>query len=92
MSRTARLTFALLALTLLLSTGAAQALPSANGPAVERGPGTMAAVWSWVSSVFDIKGGVASIFDAATTTTTTQPAPTTSQSDFGGFIDPNGGS
>lgn len=87
MSRTARLTFALLALTVLLGTGAAQALPSSNGPAVERASGTLTAVWNWVTSVFDIKGDVASIFDAEAAET-----PVTVQGDFGGFIDPNGGS
>jgi len=92
MSRTARLIFALVALTVLLGTGAAQALPSSNGPTVDRTSGTFAAVWEWVTTVFDIKGSVSSIFDATTLGAAQMPAPATAQSDFGGFIDPNGGS
>jgi hypothetical protein len=91
MSRTARSTFALvMALTFLLGAAAAHALPAANGPAVERTPGTMAAVWSWLSSVFEVKGDVARFFDMAKTVQDPNP-PSSPTSDVGGFIDPNGG-
>jgi hypothetical protein len=90
MSRTARSIFALLVLTLLLGTGAAHALPSSNGPSPERVSGTFTAILDWLSSVFEIKGGWTSVFDAASTTVTADPTLATPQSDFGGFIDPNG--
>jgi hypothetical protein len=93
MSRTARSIFALLVLTFLLGTGAAQALPSSNGPSPERVSGTLAAIWDWLASVFEVQGGVAHIFDAAVGDIVhTPPLPTGSQTDVGGFIDPNGGS
>lgn len=92
MSRTARSIFALLVLTFLLGTGAAQALPSSNGPSPARVSGTLAAIWDWLASVFEVKDGVAPIFEASNgNTAPNSPKPTGSQLDFGGFIDPNGG-
>jgi hypothetical protein len=91
MSRTARSIFALLALTLFLTTGAAQALPSSNGPSPERVSG-LAAVWDWLASVFDVEDVITPIFDATTGDTVQIPnVPTEPQTDVGGFIDPNGG-
>jgi hypothetical protein len=91
MSRTARSIFALLALTLFLATGTAQALPSSNGPSPERVSG-LGAVWDWLASVFDVEDVIAPIFEAAIGDTTQNPnLPTDPQTDFGGFIDPNGG-
>jgi hypothetical protein len=93
MSRTARSIFALLALALFLATGTAQALPSSNGPSPERVSGPIAAVWDWLASVFDVKDVFAPIFEASSTdgTVPNPNQPTTPQTDFGGFIDPNGG-
>jgi hypothetical protein len=91
MSRTARSIFALLALTLLLATGTAHALPSSNGPSPERISG-LTAVWDWLASVFDVGDVVASVFEASTGGTAPKPLqPTGAQTDVGGFIDPNGG-
>lgn len=91
MSRTARSIFALLALTLLLATGTAHALPSSNGPSPERTSG-LTAVWDWLASVFDVEDVVASLFEASTGGTVQHPVqPNGAQTDFGGFIDPNGG-
>lgn len=92
MSRTARSIFALLVLTFLLGTGAAQALPSSNGPSPVRVSGTLTAIWDWLASVFEVKGGVASIFEASNGNGAPPPTkPNGAQTDFGGFIDPNGG-
>jgi hypothetical protein len=94
MSRTARSIFALLALTLFLSAGTAHALPSSNGPSPERVFG-LAAAWEWLASVFGLEDAVAPIFEASTTggtgTVQNPNQPGISQTDFGGFIDPNGG-
>lgn len=90
MSRTARSILALLALTLFLATGTAHALPSSNGPSPERVSG-LTAVWDWLASVFDVEDVVASIFEASTGTVPKPLQPTGSQTDVGGFIDPNGG-
>lgn len=91
MSRTARSIVALLALTLFLATGTAQALPSSNGPSPERVSG-LGAVWDWLASVFDAEDVIAPIFDAVTGDGVQTPdLPTEPQTDFGGFIDPNGG-
>jgi hypothetical protein len=91
MSRTARSIFALLALALFLATGTAHALPASNGPSPERVSGTLAAVWDWLAASFDVRNVMAPLFEAATGDTVLKPAPsTTPQSDFGGFIDPNG--
>src|SRR5262245_482150 len=93
MSRTARSIFALLALTLFLAAGTAHALPSSNGPSPERISG-LTAVWDWLTSVFDVEDVFAPIFEASTGSGTV-PVPnqptTDPQTDFGGFIDPNGG-
>lgn len=92
MSRTARSIFALLALTLFLATGTAHALPASNGPSPERVSGTLAAVWDWLASAFDVRNVTAPLFEAVTGDTVLTPAPTaTPQIDVGGFIDPNGG-
>jgi hypothetical protein len=91
MSRTARSIFALLALTLFLTTGTAHALPSSNGPSPERVSG-LAAVWDWLTSVFDVKDVIAPIFEASSGSTVQNPhLPPAPEPDFGGFIDPNGG-
>ena len=91
MSRTARSIFALLALTLFLSTGTAQALPSSNGPSPERVSG-LTAVLDWLTSVLDVEDVFAPIFEAATGGEVPVPnVPTQPQTDVGGFIDPNGG-
>lgn len=91
MSRTARSIFALLALTLVLATGTANALPSSNGPSPERVSG-LAAVWDWLASVFDVEDVIAPIFEASNGGTVSNPdLPPTPGSDVGGFIDPNGG-
>jgi hypothetical protein len=91
MSRTARSIFALLALTLFLATGTAHALPSSNGPSPERVSG-LAAVWDWLASVFDVEDVIAPIFEASTGGTVSNPnLPPAPGTDFGGFIDPNGG-
>jgi hypothetical protein len=89
MSRTARSIFALLALTLVLSAGTAHALPSSNGPSPERVSG-LSAVWEWLTTVFDVRDVVAPMFEASTTVPKATP-PSAPQTDFGGFIDPNGG-
>jgi hypothetical protein len=89
MSRTARSIFALLALTLFLATGTAQALPSSNGPSPERVSG-LGAVWDWLASVFDVEDVIAPIFDAVESVQIPN-VPTEPQTDVGGFIDPNGG-
>jgi hypothetical protein len=92
MSRTARSIFALLVLTFLLGTGAAQALPSSSGPGPERTPGMIAAVWDWLASVLGVQGTVAKSFEASTGgQVPASPLPTGPQTDVGGFIDPNGG-
>jgi hypothetical protein len=92
MSRTVRSIFALLVLIFLLGTGAAQALPSSNGPGPERVSGTLAAIWDWLASVFEVKSGVSPVFEASNGNSVPNPhKPTGSQTDFGGFIDPNGG-
>lgn len=89
MSRTARSIFALLALTLFLATGTAQALPSSKGPSPERVSG-LGAVWDWLASVFDVEDVITPIFDAVESVQIPN-VPTEPQTDFGGFIDPNGG-
>ncbi|HEX3131903.1 MAG TPA: hypothetical protein VH394_31485 [Thermoanaerobaculia bacterium] len=92
MSRTARSVFALLALALFLAAGTAHALPTSNGPSPERVSG-LAAAWEWLTSVFDVGDVFAPIFEASTGGTVPVPNQPTSdpQTDFGGFIDPNGG-
>ena len=91
MSRTARSILALLVLTLFLSAGTAQALPSSNGPSPERVSG-LSAVWEWLTTVFDVRDLVAPMFEASTSGTAPKPTePAAPQTDVGGFIDPNGG-
>lgn len=91
MSRTARSIFALLALTLVLSAGTAHALPSSNGPSPERVSG-LTAVWEWLASVFDVEDVMAPLFEASNGSSILVPEqPNEPQTDFGGFIDPNGG-
>ncbi len=93
MSRKVRSIFAMLALTLFVASGTAHALPTSGAP--ERTSGTLSALWDWLASALDVKGGLSQIFDAANGNGETPPVPPSSngqQPDVGGFIDPNGNS
>jgi hypothetical protein len=90
MSRKVRSIFALMALTLFLGTGAAHALPSAEGPCPERVSGMLVTIWDWAASLFETKTPFLAVFEADSGTGASLPVG--SQSDGGGFIDPNGGS
>jgi hypothetical protein len=92
MSRKVRSIFALMALTLLLGSGAAHALPSAEGPCPERISGMLVAIWDWAASLFDAKTPSLSVFKAESGISMPTLPPAGSQSDGGAFIDPNGGS
>ena len=90
MPRKVRSIFALLALILFLGTGAAHALPPPDGPSPDRAAGTLAAIWGWVTSLFEVEGFSNPLFEASSVVPST-PLPTGSQGDGGAFIDPNGG-
>ena len=94
MSRTLRSMSGLLVLTLFLGTGAAHALPSGDGPSIDRAPGTLVAVWNWVASVFEADGILFGVFEAlggnGGVFVPPLPEPTGAETDGGGFIDPNG--
>lgn len=97
MSRTLRSMSGLLVLTLFLGTGAAHALPSGDGPSIDRAPGTLVAVWNWVASLFEVDGSFLGVFEASGGNDGGQslpPLPTDAgpETDGGGFIDPNGNS
>lgn len=87
MTHKVRASFALLLLGLVLSAGAAHALPS--GPAVpERTPGLLTAIWEWVTTLIDAKTPVLQVHEAGILPV---PPPSGPSTDGGGFIDPNGG-
>ncbi len=91
MSRKVRSIVAMLALTLFVASGTAHALPMSGTP--ERTSGVLTALWDWLASALEVKGGLSQVFEASQ-----QPEPpslpnsNSGQSDFGGFIDPNGNS
>lgn len=88
MSRKVRSMLALLVLTLFLGTGAAHALP-AEGPAGDRGPGMLVAVWDWLTSLLEVEVPFLQVHEAAGGIVL-PPPPGTSGSEHGGYIDPNG--
>ena len=97
MSRTLRSMSGLLVLTLFLGTGAAHALPSGDGPSIDRAPGTLVAVWNWVASLFEAEGSFLGVFETSGGNGGGRPLPPLppdagSEADGGSFIDPNGGS
>lgn len=93
MSRTLRSMSGLLVLTLFLGTGAAHALPSGDGPSIDRAPGTLVAVWNWVASLLEVDGSFLGMFEASGENGGVLPVPPPSaNTDGGGFIDPNGNS
>ena len=95
MSRTLRSMSGLLVLTLFLGTGAAHALPSGDGPSIDRAPGTLVAVWNWVASLFEADGSVLVVFETlgGNGGVSVPPLPEPgAETDGGGFIDPNGNS
>jgi hypothetical protein len=88
---------ALLVLTLFLATGAAHALPSGDGPSIERAPGTLVAIWNWVASLLEVDGSFLGVFETSGGNggdLPLSPLPTGpgEETDGGGFIDPNGNS
>lgn len=94
MSRTLRSMSGLLVLTLFLGTGAAHALPSGDGPSIDRAPGTLVAVWNWVASLFEADGSFLGVFETSGGNGgVSVPVPRPgAETDGGGFIDPNGNS
>lgn len=96
MSRTLRSMSALLVLMLMLGTGAAHALPSGDGPSIERAPGTLVAIWNWMASLLEVDGSFLGVFEASGGNggRVLPPLPPNSgaEADGGSFIDPNGGS
>ena len=97
MSRTLRSMSGLLVLTLFLGTGAAHALPSGDGPSIDRAPGTLVAVWNWVASLFEADGSFLGMFETLDGNGGGLPLPplpsgTGAETDGGSFIDPNGNS
>ena len=96
MSRTLRSMSGSLVLALFLGTGAAHALPSGNGPSIDRAPGTLVAVWNWVASLLQVDGPFLGLFETSGgnggVPVIPQPPGSGAQTDGGGFIDPNGNS
>ena len=95
MSRTLRSMSGLLVLTLFLGTGAAHALPSGDGPSIDRAPGTLVAVWNWVASLLEVDGSFLGMFEASGGNggglpVTPLPSVPGAETDGGSFIDPNG--
>jgi len=87
MSRKVRFMLALVMLTLFLGSGAAHALPS-EGRTADRGPGMLVAVWERVASL--LEGPVSFLHATEAAGGTVQPPPSSTNSDGGGYIDPNG--
>jgi hypothetical protein len=88
MSRKVRFMLALVMLTLFLGSGAAHALPS-GGRDADRGPGMLAAVWEWVTSLLEGPVSFSHVTEAAGGPV--QPSGGGGSGTEGGpFIDPNG--
>jgi hypothetical protein len=91
MFRKVRFMLALVMLALFLGSGAANALPT-EGRNTDREPGLLAAVWEWAVSLVDGKVPFLHVTEQAGGTVPTVPQGngSSSGSDGGGSIDPNG--